>query len=265
MAFAAMVVVSILLAVLVLTLNKARRQQKRAKEDITKAYEETKRALEVKTSFMKSIKHEIRTPLNGIMGFSQVMASLVSDNEQLKQTSDIIEMQCTQLSKIIDTILDYADIDSLMPKSTDVNIDTIVHEVLANIANTKEPNVEVHYNTSQKDFIMKTDKDLLSKALYLILDNAAKFTKKGHIDVNTAYDYGIMTVTISDTGCGVPAEKTEWVFEQFTKIDEFIPGMGMGLTLCRAIVTRLEGLVYIDKEYIGGCKVVIKLPIKQYA
>ena len=60
-----------------------------------------------------------------------------------------------------------------------------------------------------------------------------------------------MTVTISDTGCGVPAEKTEWVFEQFTKIDEFIPGMGMGLTLCRAIVTRLEGLVYIDKEYIG--------------
>ncbi|MCI6337511.1 MAG: ATP-binding protein, partial [Prevotella sp.] len=65
--------------------------------------------------------------------------------------------------------------------------------------------------------------------------------------------------------CGVPAEKTEWVFEQFTKIDEFIPGMGMGLTLCRAIVTRLEGLVYIDKEYIGGCKVVIKLPIKQYA
>ena len=265
MAFAAMVVVSILLTVLVLTLNKARRQQKRAKEDITKAYEETKRALEVKTSFMKSIKHEIRTPLNGIMGFSQVMASLVSDNEQLKQTSDIIEMQCTQLTKIIDTILDYADIDSLMPKSTDVNIDTIVHEVLANIANTKEPNVEVHYNTSQKGFIMKTDKDLLSKALYLILDNAAKFTKKGHIDVNTAYDYGIMTVTISDTGCGVPAEKTEWVFEQFTKIDEFIPGMGMGLTLCRAIVTRLEGLVYIDKEYIGGCKVVIKLPIKQYA
>ncbi len=263
MAFAAMVVVSILLAVLVLTLNKARRQQKRAKEDITKAYEETKRALEVKTSFMKSIKHEIRTPLNGIMGFSQVMASLVSDNEMLKQTSEVIETQCIQLTKIIDTILDYADIDTLMPKTAEVNIDTIVHEVLARIADAKAPNVEAHYETTQKDFIMNTDKELLSKALYLILDNAAKFTKIGHINVKTAYDYGIMTVTISDTGCGVPADKTEWVFEQFTKVDEFVPGMGMGLTLCRAIVTRLEGLVYIDKEYIGGCKVVMRLPIKQ--
>ena len=262
-AFAAMVVVSILLAVLVLTLNKARRQQKRAKEDITKAYEETKRALEVKTSFMKSIKHEIRTPLNGIMGFSQVMASLVSDNEMLKQTSEVIETQCIQLTKIIDTILDYADIDTLMPKTAEVNIDTIVHEVLARIADAKAPNVEAHYETTQKDFIMNTDKELLSKALYLILDNAAKFTKIGHINVKTAYDYGIMTVTISDTGCGVPADKTEWVFEQFTKVDEFVPGMGMGLTLCRAIVTRLEGLVYIDKEYIGGCKVVMRLPIKQ--
>lgn len=263
MAFAAMVVVSILLAVLVFTLNKARRQQKRAKEDITKAYEETKRALEVKTSFMKSIKHEIRTPLNGIMGFSQVMASLVSDNEMLKQTSDVIETQCIQLTKIIDTILDYADIDTLMPKTAEVNIDSIVHGVLARIADAKAANVEVHYDTTQKDFIMNTDEELLSKALYLILDNAAKFTKIGHINVKTAYDYGIMTVTISDTGCGVPADKTEWVFEQFTKVDEFVPGMGMGLTLCRAIVTRLEGLVYIDKEYIGGCKVVMRLPIKQ--
>lgn len=263
MAFAAMVVVSILLAVLVFTLNKARRQQKRAKEDITKAYEETKRALEVKTSFMKSIKHEIRTPLNGIMGFSQVMASLVSDNERLKQTSDVIETQCIQLTKIIDTILDYADIDTLMPKTAEVNIDSIVHGVLARIADAKAANVEVHYDTTQKGFIMNTDEELLSKALYLILDNAAKFTKIGHINVKTAYDYGIMTVTISDTGCGVPADKTEWVFEQFTKVDEFVPGMGMGLTLCRAIVTRLEGLVYIDKEYIGGCKVVMRLPIKQ--
>ena len=263
MAFAAMVVVSILLAVLVFTLNKARRQQKRAKEDITKAYEETKRALEVKTSFMKSIKHEIRTPLNGIMGFSQVMASLVSDNEMLKQTSDVIETQCIQLTKIIDTILDYADIDTLMPKTAEVNIDSIVHGVLARIADAKAANVEVHYDTTQKGFIMNTDEELLSKALYLILDNAAKFTKIGHINVKTAYDYGIMTVTISDTGCGVPADKTEWVFEQFTKVDEFVPGMGMGLTLCRAIVTRLEGLVYIDKEYIGGCKVVMRLPIKQ--
>ena len=263
MAFAAMVVVSILLAVLVFTLNKARRQQKRAKEDITKAYEETKRALEVKTSFMKSIKHEIRTPLNGIMGFSQVMASLVSDNEMLKQTSEVIETQCIQLTKIIDTILDYADIDTLMPKTAEVNIDSIVHGVLARIADAKAANVEVHYDTTQKGFIMNTDEELLSKALYLILDNAAKFTKIGHINVKTAYDYGIMTVTISDTGCGVPADKTEWVFEQFTKVDEFVPGMGMGLTLCRAIVTRLEGLVYIDKEYIGGCKVVMRLPIKQ--
>ena len=262
MAFAAMVVVSILLAVLVLTLNKARRQQKRAKEDITKAYEETKRALDVKTSFIKSMKHEIRTPLNGIIGFSQLLSAKAQNDDNLKTMTDVIIQQGQQLASIIDVILETADIDTLSPQYEDVNIDEMVNDALDNIKHKLSPEVNTSYLAREAGFTIRTDRTILLRALGLVLDNATKFTKKGTIRVVTKYDYGIMVLAVTDTGCGIPKDKQEWVFEHFTKIDQFVPGTGMGLALCRALITRLGGLVYIDQGYTNGCRVVMRLPIQ---
>ena len=260
MAFTATLVLVVMLAVIVILLNRSRRQQKRAKEDITKAYEETKRALEVKTSFMKSIKHEIRTPLNGIMGFSQVLASMVKGNDQLCHMTDMIERQGQQLAKIIDTTLEYADIDTRTPKAETFDLDCLVNEAINAIDNKKAEGVEVTYAAKEKGCRVTTDREMMRKALDTILDNAAKFTQKGKIEIEARNDYGMTTIKVSDTGPGIPQDKKEWVFEQFTKVDEFVPGMGMGLTLCRALVTRIGGLVCIDEEYTTGCRVIIRIP-----
>ena len=260
MAFAAALVLVVMLAVIVLLLNRSRRQQKRAKEDITKAYEETKRALEYKTSFMKSIKHEIRTPLNGIMGFSQVLANMVKGNEQLCHMTDIIERQGQQLAEIIDTILEYTDIDTRTPKMEEFDLDSLVNEATNAIYDKKAEGVEVTYAAKEKGYRMTTDREMMKIALGTVLDNAAKFTQKGKIEIDARNDYGMMTIMVSDTGPGIPQDKKEWVFEQFTKVDDFVPGMGMGLTLCRALVTRLGGLVCIDEKYTAGCRVIIRIP-----
>ncbi len=261
-AFAAVTVVTILLAILVITQMRSRRQLKRAKDEILDAYRQTKCALEVKTSFMKSIKHEVRTPLNGIMGFSQVLSSMVEGNEDLRHMTDIIEKQSIQLAKIIDDILETADIDSLTPKITTVRIDDIMKTALAQTQMKAKPGVTLSYDTSDADRTIATDSTMLERALMQVLDNAVKFTSEGHIELRTTYDEEGLTIAVSDTGCGVPIDKQEWVFEQFTKVDEFIPGTGMGLTLCRAIMNRLGGKVYIDKTYTNGCRMLMVLPSK---
>ena len=259
---AGILLLTILLAVLVATLNKARQQQKKAKDDITKAYEETKRALDVKTSFIKSMKHEIRTPLNGIIGFSQLLSAKTQNDDNLKTMTDVIIQQGQQLASIIDVILETADIDTLSPQYEDVNIDEMVNDALDNIKHKLSPEVNTSYLAREAGFTIRTDRTILLRALGLVLDNATKFTKKGTIRVVTKYDYGIMVLAVTDTGCGIPKDKQEWVFEHFTKIDQFVPGTGMGLALCRALITRLGGLVYIDQGYTNGCRVVMRLPIQ---
>ena len=116
------------------------------------------------------------------------------------------------------------------------------------------------YAAKEKGYRMTTDREMMKIALGTVLDNATKFTQKGKIEIDARNDYGMMTIMVSDTGPGIPQDKKEWVFEQFTKVDDFVPGMGMGLTLCRALVTRLGGLVCIDEKYTAGCRVIIRIP-----
>ena len=184
------------------------------------------------------------------------------EGDDLRHMTDIIEKQSIQLAKIIDDILETADIDSQTPNITQVRIDDIMKTALAQTQMKAKPGVELSYNTTDTDLVVATDSNMLERALMQVLDNAAKFTDKGHIDLSTSTDGDSLTIEVSDTGCGVPIDKQEWVFEQFTKVDEFIPGTGMGLTLCRAIMTRLGGKVYIDKTYTKGCKIIMVIPSK---
>ena len=212
---------------------------------------------------MKSIKHEVRTPLNGIMGFSQVLTSMMQDNDDVKQMTEIIVKQSMQLAKIIDDILETADIGSQKTNIANVKIDELLTTAVAQTKMKTKPGVELNFTAADESREVETDANMLERAVMQVLDNAAKFTENGKIDVNTTYGKEKMTISVADTGCGIPVDKQEWVFEQFTKVDEFIPGTGMGLTLCRAIMERLGGKVYVDKSYTNGCKIQMVLPIKQ--
>lgn len=251
------IVVVVLLAVFVLMQMRSRRQLKRAKDDITEAYRQTKCALEVKTAFMRSIKHEIRTPLNGIMGFSQVLTSMMQDNEEVKQMTDIIEQKGIQLTKIIDDILDTADVGSQIPNMANVNLNNVVEGAVAVVRDRVKPGVKLSFTNADDLREVITDANMLERALLQVLDNAAKFTNEGTIKVDLTYEGKGFKLTVTDTGMGIPADKQEWVFEQFTKVDDFVPGTGMGLTLCRAIMDRLGGKVYVDNTYKDGCRIVI--------
>ena len=256
---AATFVVMVLLVIWIITLMRGRRQLKKANDEIAEAYQQTKKALEVKTAFMKSMKHEIRTPLNGIMGFSQLLSSMYTADEQARQMTDVIEKQSMLLAKIIDDILEIADADTVKPKIENCAIDEIVESAMATTRQVTNASVSFDYKPFSNDVVVSTDSHILQKILVKILDNAAKFTKQGSITILThKIEHGI-SIIVEDTGPGIPADKAETVFEQFTKLDEFSQGTGMGLTLCRTIIQKLNGRIYVDTSYSGGCRMVIEI------
>ena len=256
---AATFVVMLLLVIWIITLMRGRRQLKKANDDIAEAYQQTKKALEVKTAFMKSMKHEIRTPLNGIMGFSQLLSSMYTADEQARQMTEVIEKQSMLLAKIIDDILEIADADTVKPKIENCAIDEIVESAMATTRQVTNASVSFDYKPFSNDVVVSTDSHILQKILVKILDNAAKFTIQGSITILThKIEHGI-SIIVEDTGPGIPADKAETVFEQFTKLDEFSQGTGMGLTLCRTIIQKLNGRIYVDTSYSGGCRMVIEI------
>ena len=254
-------VVLILLILVIVQQVRASRQLRDANATITKAYQKTEHALAVKNSFIKSIKHEIRTPLNGIVGFSQVLTSMLDDKEEYKQMTDVIIDKSNQLTKIIDDVLYASDIQNIPVNLESVNIGDVIVDVSANYRGLLPKDGEMIVTPDSSDIMATTDRTLLAKALTLVVDNAVKFAGNSLITIAARQDDSHTEITVSDCGKGIPKDKSEWVFEEFTKVDDFTQGTGLGLAICREVMKRLNGSICIDTNYTCGCRMVINLPL----
>lgn len=253
-------VVLVLLVLVIVQQVRASRQLKAANATITKAYQRTEHALAVKNSFIKSIKHEIRTPLNGIVGFSQVLTSMLYDKEEYKQMTDVIIEKSNQLTKIIDDVLYASDIQNIPVNLEPVNICDLIVDISDNYRGFMPKDGEMIVAPVSDGITMNTDRTLLAKALTLVVDNAVKFAGNSLITISAKQDDSHTEITVSDCGKGIPKDKSEWVFKEFTKVDDFTQGTGLGLAICREVMKRLNGSIYIDTKYTNGCRMVIRLP-----
>ena len=253
-------VVLVLLVLVIVQQVRASRQLKAANATITKAYQRTEHALAVKNSFIKSIKHEIRTPLNGIVGFSQVLTSMLYDKEEYKQMTDVIIEKSNQLTKIIDDVLYASDIQNIPVNLEPVNICDLIVDISDNYRGLLPKDGEMIVAPVSDGITVNTDRTLLAKALTLVVDNAVKFAGNSLITISAKQDDSHTEITVSDCGKGIPKDKSEWVFKEFTKVDDFTQGTGLGLAICREVMKRLNGSIYIDTKYTNGCRMVIRLP-----
>lgn len=122
------------------------------------------------------------------------------------------------------------------------------------------PGVEYRMNMPAGSLIVPTHARYLALVLENLLDNAAKFTRQGSIVLSCRKEGDKLVLDVTDTGSGIPPEKHEEVFERFTKLDTFSKGNGLGLYICRLVIRRLSGEIYIDPGYTGGTRIVIVLP-----
>lgn len=249
------------------------RRLKRIRQQLLAANEEASlqglRAMEsekMKTAFINSICHEIRTPLNAISGFSQLLLGENLDDRTRDELREEIWTNTTALTTQLENMLQLSDLISTetpLPLA-DTDICLLCAECLS-LQRERADSPAVQYlleGSSEGTCIIPTNAIYLTRVIDNLLHNAAKFTAEGYITLAYTDDklHRTLHISVSDTGIGIAPEKQEWVFERFAKVDTFQPGTGIGLYLCRLIVTRLGGEIRVCPEYRDGCRILIELP-----
>ena len=238
----------------------------KSNEQVLIANQKAQESEEMKTAFIRNMSHEIRTPLNAINGFSELITNDDISMDEKQAFSRIIYENCYHLTSMLNNLLEIAQLDS--GNDSLPLVPTRIHELcLYEMQQVKkyQEKPEINYvveGDKENDMIL-TNRAYFSLIISHLLANANKFTEKGSITLSYHLDSGanLVTLSVTDTGCGIPQDKQEWIFERFTKTNDFIPGSGLGLYLCRLIVNRLNGKIKTDPSYTKGSRFVITMPI----
>ena len=263
-----MAIIIILLLLLILALGYIMFMHRRHMKELKKAYERALDSDKMKTAFIRNMSHEIRTPLNVISGFSQVLANpdLNVDAARRKEMAQMMIENTNIITTQIDDILAMSQNEAIIsaPKDDTVFVDKLLTSLHDSNKEKVAPGVNFYIeNKLSDDFSFKTHKAMLERALNALIDNAAKNTQKGSITLRAdAKDDSHISFTVEDTGSGIPVNEAEHIFERFVKLDTFKTGLGLGLPLCRTIVTRLGGTIRLDTHYHNGARFVVTLNIE---
>lgn len=231
------------------------------------ASEKAQESERMKNAFIKNMCHEVRTPLNAINGFSDLITTEDITQEEKQEFSKIIFENCHHITSMMNSVLEIAQLDS---NKDDLSLSPVNIHLLCNCEMEQikrlhiKPGIEYRIEGNNEEDMVYTNPSHFSLILAHLLNNANKFTEKGSITLSYKADNenNRMIITITDTGCGISADKREWIFERFTKADDFVPGSGLGLYLCRQIALRMKGKICVDPDYTTGLRIILTLPIK---
>jgi len=254
---------SVFVIIIILALGYIRSQKNRNK--VLKAERDAK------DKFIQDMSHEIRTPLHQINGFTTILI----DNkdflspEESHEVVKSIQSSTEQLTSVLNNMLDLYKLESgdVDAPFSEYDASMICMEAIGTVKNDN-PNVMVSVSAkSVEPFSFHTCGNILMRVYTILLDNALKFTSKGSVvvgyDATSSPDNILFYV--EDTGIGVPDDKAELIFERFEKADRYKPGIGLGLTIARALVHAIKGEIKLDTTYKKGARLVITLPLNYQA
>lgn len=262
------IIVSVLFLIFLLVLGwkkifRLKRSQMRQEAMKEKAVQ----AIQRKNMFLSNMSHEVRTPLNAIVGFSAVLTDEDEsfDDESRREFSEIIKVNSFQLLKLINDILDFSDFEN---DNITFNIRThdavkLCNEVVETVMASRKLEVEMRFDADLSVLMLDTDDARLRQVLINLLVNAAKFTEQGSIVLELKMaDADTALFSVTDTGCGIPPEKQHLIFERFEKLNDFVQGSGLGLSICQLIVKYMNGKLWVDSGYTRGARFCFTHPLK---
>ena len=214
----------------------------------------------LKTAFLANMGHEIRTPLNAIVGFSDLLP-LVQGEEERNQLIAEIQLNNQKLLRIIDGLVSMSQIEagakSLLLAKIDIN------QLLQQMADTYQPttNVPISLQCQKNQLLIESDREKLMEIVDNLMQNAVKFTTEGQIILG--YDLledNRLRIWVRDTGKGIAESDHERIFDRFIKLDEYIPGTGLGLSVAKSHVQSLGGTIGVDSKLGEGSTFWIEIP-----
>jgi signal transduction histidine kinase len=253
----------------------------RAHQDLERKVEERTRDLKValdelknisnrKTDFVSSVSHELRTPLTSIKGYASILlAGKLGDlPSDIRERLDKINRHSDELVHLVDDLLDIARIESgrmTMAKEPLVlkNIIEGVSDLLS--AQLKENHIELSFNIAPEANAIFADRNQIERIFINVIDNAIKFSpQKGKIIIEAHKEKNDVQIDITDTGCGIPEEALEKIFEEFYRVDNPInqetKGTGLGLALVKRIVQTHNGKIWVKSKVGNGSTFSFTIP-----
>lgn len=215
----------------------------------------------LKTAFLANMGHEIRTPLNAIVGFADLLPVVQDENDRNQIISEI-QQNNQKLLRIVGGLVSMAEIEagarSLAMAAVDLN------PMFKEIAEFYQPGTDVPILTHmpQEEMLVHTDQAVLREIVDNLMQNAIKFTTNGTITLGYDINGDQIRIWVSDTGRGIAKQDQERIFERFVKLDEFVPGTGLGLSVVKSHVMNLGGTLGVESELGEGAEFWVLLPLK---
>lgn len=231
-------------------------EQKLLEQSLRDALTAAEEANRLKSAFLANMSHEIRTPLNAIIGFSNLLINVETEEEK-REYIGIIENNNALLLQLINDIFDLAMIDAetLDFNESRTSVNHIIDEIVTS-ARMRNRNKDVQFIASKglPQCYIVIAKHRLTQVLENLVNNSMKFTESGSITVGYEYEQkgNLLKFFVRDTGIGIPKNKMKEIFHRFTKLNTFIQGSGLGLSICEMIVHKLGGRIWVDSEIDRG-------------
>ena len=209
----------------------------------------------LKSAFLANVSHEIRTPLNAIVGFSEVIAHTESECER-EEYFFIVKANSNLLLHLINDILDLSRIESGKMEFIDENIqmDELCEELRQMHQMRIKNDVKIIFERPAASLTIVSDSHRLRQLYSNLISNAIKYTEKGAITFGYKLKGDMMEGYVRDSGSGIPAEKLNNVFGRFEKLDLLKQGFGLGLSICKSILDKMGGEIWVESELgVGSC------------
>ena len=223
-----------------------------------------------RTMFVSVASHELRTPMTAIRSFADNMLDGVAGalTERQKTYLDRIGHNLTRLTRIINQLLDWSRLDMkkeiLRLESLDLHqIALLVVESLRTVA--AEKHVEIQIDSPEHPLKVHADRDKLEQILWNIIGNAVKFTPQGG-KVGVRFEMhpdGMVQTCVTDTGCGIPPDQLDRVFNEFSKVPSTMPtsqGAQLGLFITKSFIAMHKGHIWVESALGSGSRFYFTLP-----
>ena len=215
----------------------------------------------LKSAFLANMSHEICTPLNAIVGFSSLLARAENVVEKELYNS-LISHNNELLLNLINDIIDLSKIEAgyLELHQNWFNLTELLDECVAEYARLLPSGVELLTSYPEHDALVELDKLRIKQILNNFLSNALKNTIRGYVEVFYEIDKHCVRIGVKDTGRGIPQNMLEKIFERFEKVDSFAQGVGLGLSICKSIVDKMNGRIQVYSQLGLGTTFIAELP-----